>query len=449
MEPELYGHYTLFVTYINLFSIVAVLGMDKNLIKEVAKVPNDKPRCSSLLSFSIAVSFLLFVLLSLVILFFNKAFSIPSNMIHLFLTMLLIKVIISILDGFLQGAGLVVKATFFNILLNNFLKILLFVTLINLEMNLLYTALYSFILSEIITLVFRLGIIKKVLKSQSDKGELSKSYKKQFIKYSITMSLIAGMGLLLQNVDKIMIANLLDFSSVGVYKVSQNYVALITIFIVPFVAFWPVISELYSESKITEIEREMKRIVKIVTYLAVPMFFIFLFLDEKLLLIFGKSYVSDDSQKVLILLALAFLIDAISGPIGSILTMTKYAKYVLLNNIISLALNIVLNYIFIMKFGIVGVAIGTGISIIVNNLLSIIEVKILLGIFSYDYKNIIQIIVFSFINFMIGIHLKKWLYFDNIYFYIITFTVVLYIINFLAILSIHRQEVIQTLKKGC
>ena len=145
----------------------------------------------------------------------------------------------------------------------------------------------------------------------------------------------------------------------------------------------------------------MKKIVKIVTYLVIPMFFIFLFLNEKLLLIFGEDYVSEDAKIVLVVLAFAFLVDAISGPIGSILTMTNYAKYILVNNIISVVLNIILNFIFIKTLGIIGVAIATGISIIANNLISIIEVKLLLGIFSYDYKNLLQIFVFSTGNFIL------------------------------------------------
>jgi O-antigen/teichoic acid export membrane protein len=449
LKPELYGQYTMLQTYVNVLSVIAVLGMDRNLIKEVAIVSENKTKSSSLLVFSMKISLLIFLLLSIFVFIFHNKMLIESNMIHLFILMLLIQVIITILDGFLQGAGLIVKVTFLNILLNNFIKIILFVALVYFGTDGLYSALYSFILSEITTITVRIITLKKMIRGHiSLRDDLSHEQKNQFIKYSTTVALIGGMGLLLQNVDKIILANLLNFTSVGIYKVAQNYVALIAVFIAPFVAFWPVISKLYSENRIDEIEVAMKKIVKVVTCLVVPMFFIFLSISKKLLFIFGQTYVSDDANKVLIVLAFAFLIDAVSGPIGAILTMTKYAKYILINNIISLILNVVLTFIFIKIFGIVGVAIGTGISIIVNNLISIIEVKVLLGIISYDYKFFVQIVMLSILNFlacklMIGV-----LEIGNIYLYILSFGILIYAINGLILLLSYRKVIMNFYYKG-
>jgi len=449
LKPELYGHYTIFITYINVLSIIAVLGMDKNLIKEVAKVSDDKTQNSGLLSFAIKTSFLLFIILSIFIVVFHNEISVPLNLLHLFLLMLLIKVIILILDGFLQGKGLVVKVTFLNELINNFLKIIFFIIFIKLEINGLYSALYSFIISEIIAVIIRSSIIKKLLGNHiSPKDSFSRFERMQFIKYSMTMALITGIGLLLQNIDKIMIAYFLDLSSVGIYKVAQNYVTLIGVFITPFIAFWPVISKLYNENKIAEIQNEMRKIVKIVTYLVIPMFFIFLFLSEKLLLIFGREYVLENAKVVLIVLGLAFLIDAISGPIGSILTMTKYAKYVLINNIIALTLNVVLNFIFIKMFGIIGVAIGTGISIVANNLISILQVKVLLGIFSYDYKNIAQIFVLLIFNYILCQLFTKFLFIENTYLYLVVFAGLMYLFNGL-ILAFNYKKTLKNIYYQC
>jgi O-antigen/teichoic acid export membrane protein len=442
LEPETYGEFTMFVTFITLLSIISVIGMDRNLIKEVAKDSINKKLSNSWLYYSFKVSLILFVLISLFVYFFPNYISISSNTKYLFILMLLFKIASLLLDGFLQGAGFVVKVTSLNILLNNFLKIILFFIFYYFGFNGLSTALYAFIVSEMFTLFIRSVIIKSFLGSNlSFKENLTTGEKKLFIKYSVTMALITSIGLLLQNVDKIMISNLLDYNSVGIYKVAQNYVVLIGVFITPFVAFWPVISKLYSDNKILEIEIEMKKIVTIVTYLVIPMFFIFLFASENLLLIFGESYVSREAKIVLIVLSFSFLIDAISGPIGSILTMTNYAKYVLVNNIISLTLNIVLNYIFIKMFGIIGVAVATGLSIIVNNLLSIIQVKKLLGIFSYDFRNLRQIISLSILNYIICEVLMNTLNIDNTYLYLLIFGCVMYIINGLLLIIIYRRSI--------
>ena len=146
-------------------------------------------------------------------------------------------------------------------------------------------------------------------------------------------------------------------------------------------------------------------------------------------------------------MAFSFLIDAISGPIGSILTMTKYAKFILYNSIVALIVNIILNLILIDKFGIVGVAIATGISIILNNMLSILEVKILLGIFSYDSKNLVQIILLSAFNFILGELLSKIINMNSYFIQVIFYGVSIYIINMIVVVYIYRKDISIFLKE--
>lgn len=447
LSTEVYGQYTMYITYTNVLMIFAVIGMGDNLIKEVARVSEDKAKSSSLLSFSVKVSFSLFIITSIFAAVFHNFISTPLNMLYLFIIILFIKVAASILDGFLQGAGFVTKVTFFNVLLNNFLKAVIFVILIYLKFDGLNSALYSFIISEAAAIVLRIAIVKKFTGNKfSLRDDLSSNEKEQFLKYSLTVALIAGIGLLLQNVDKIMLDKMLNDTSVAIYKIAQNYVALIGIFVTPFIAFWPVISKLYKENKISEIQAEMRNIVKIVTYMVIPMFFLFYFLSGRMLSIFGESYVTADAKKVLLILSFAFLIDSISGPIGSILNMTKYAKFTLLNNVIAVLINVILNFIFIKKYGLAGAAVGTGIAIIANNLISIVEVKLLLGIFSYDLKYLIEFISFSIGNFFLSNWLSGILSFKNNFIYIIIFGIIVYVINMLIVFFIYRKIIIKFIK---
>lgn len=448
LSTDVYGQYTMYLTYTNVLMIFSVIGMSDNLIKEVARVSENKVKSSILLSFTLKISFVLFVITSIFAGLFHRAISTPLNMLHLFIIMLFIRVAASILDGFLQGAGFVVKVTFYNVLLNNLLKAVFFVILIYLKLDGLSSALLSFIISEALALLLRCVRVKKFTEDNfSLKDDLSSGEKEQFIKYSLTVALISAIGLLLQNTDKIMLDKLLNQTSVAVYKIAQNYVGLIGVFVTPFIAFWPVISRLYKENKISEIQAEMRKIVKIVTYLVVPMFFLFYFLNSRLLAIFGDKYVTDDAKKVLMILSFAFLIDSISGPIGSILNMTKYARFTLMNNIIALLLNIILNFILIKKYGIAGVAVGTAVSIIVNNLIAIAEVKFLLGIFSYDIKYLIQIISLSIFNLLLSGWLAGIINIKNDFIHIILFGSIVYAANMVIVFIIYRKMILQYIKK--
>lgn len=448
LNPELYGEYTMYLTYSTVFSIITILGMDRNLIKEVARYEGDVTKEKSLLRFSAQTSLLMTIVVAIILLLIQGFIGFSNYGLLLLLSMIVIISMIAILDGFLQGKGSVVQVTLLNTVVNNILKMVFFVVFVLLNVESLNAAILSFILSEIVTIIFRISHVSKKLRNIASQNlNLSLEEKRIFIKYSITVSLIAGIGLMLQNIDKIIISSYLDLNSVGIYKVAQNYVNLISVFVTPFIAFWPVISKLYNENNTKQIEIEMKRIVRLVTYLVIPMFFIFLFLGNDLLAIFGEVYVTKEAELTLVILSFSFLIDAISGPIGSILTMTKYAKLALYNNIVSLLINITLNLVLIGRFGIVGVAIATGISIVANNLISIIQVKLLLGIFSYDYKNLTQILSIGAINYLLGLILIELISTQNFYIRIIVFGVMLYILNLMILIIIQRKNIYKILAR--
>ena len=442
LNPELYGEYTMYLTYSTVFSTITILGMDGNLIKEVARFEGDATKEKSLLRFSTQISLLITIAVAGALFLLRRFIGFSNYGLLLLLSMIVIRSMIAILDGYLQGKGNVVRVTLLNSVINNILKMIFFAILILLNVDSMSAALFSFVLSEIVTIFLRTAQISNSLQIKTNSIlNLSLEEKRTFIKYSLTVALISGIGLMLQNIDKIMISTFLDLNRVGIYKVAQNYVSLISVFVTPFIVFWPVISKLYNENNIGQIEIEMKRIVRIVTYLVVPMFFIFLFLSNDLLAIFGEAYVTKEAKLVLIILAFSFLIDAISGPIGSILTMTKYAKLALYNNLTSLLINITLNFILISRFGIVGIAIATGISIIANNLISIIQVKLLLGIFSYDYRNLIQILSMGVVNYLLGVILIDAITFENIYIRIIIFGIAMYSLNLFVLAVNHRKNI--------
>lgn len=442
LNPELYGEYTMYLTYSTVFSTITILGMDGNLIKEVARFEGDATKEKSLLRFSTQTSLLITIAVAGALFLLRRFIGFSNYGLLLLLSMIVIRSMIAILDGYLQGKGNVVRVTLLNSVINNILKMIFFAILILLNVDSMSAALFSFVLSEIVTIFLRTAQISNSLQIKTNSIlNLSLEEKRTFIKYSLTVALISGIGLMLQNIDKIMISTFLDLNRVGIYKVAQNYVSLISVFVTPFIAFWPVISKLYNENNIGQIEIEMKRIVRIVTYLVVPMFFIFLFLSNDLLAIFGEAYVTKEAKLALIILAFSFLIDAISGPIGSILTMTKYAKLALYNNLTSLLINITLNFILISRFGIVGIAIATGISIIANNLISIIQVKLLLGIFSYDYRNLIQILSMGVVNYLLGMILIDAITYENIYIRIIIFGIAMYSLNLFVLAVNHRKNI--------
>jgi O-antigen/teichoic acid export membrane protein len=88
----------------------------------------------------------------------------------------------------------------------------------------------------------------------------------------------------------------------------------------------------------------------------------------------------------LIVLLLGQVINVISGPVGVILKMTHYQNALFLMILISIITNLVLNVIWIPKFGILGAASATAISIVIFNLLAIIFIRRKLNFYSFIPK---------------------------------------------------------------
>lgn len=423
LGPTLYGEYTVYITFTNIISIFTVFGLDNTLIKEIPLYNEGEKKY--ILRISLIFSLFLTLIFLTVLIFLNILIdSLNFNFLLLFLLVLL-KTLASIIDGYLQGKKQIVKATFHNNFLNNFLKIPLFLLFIFLNFNYLYSAIISYILSEFISLISRLVRFNFHTINYSEKFD-----SKIFFKYSFTLALVTGISLLLQNIDKIMISILLDYSDVGMYRISQNYVLLIGIFITPTIIFWPIISELYKKREIKLIELKMKKIILFISHIVIPVYVIIFFFQKDLLSIFGQEYITTDGQIVLIILTTAFLFDALAGPVGSLLTMTKYAHIVLINNLVGIMVNILLNIMLVENFGIKGIAFATGFVVLFVNIVSIIEVKFIIGIRYFNLKYFIKIVILLIGNLLFGFILNKIFIFNKEMFNFLFFSIVILISNF-------------------
>ena len=223
LSPLLYGEFTMYVTYSTILSIIPVMGMDRNLIKEVSRNEGNEKVQDSYLIFSMRVALVVLVFTSIIFFAFKEQMRASNYGVSILLLLTLIKSFIAIIDGYLQGIGKIEHVTLMNSILNNLLKIIFFVILIFQGMNSLNASIFSFVSSEIITILIRLKILFKSFRIQKYL-KISLESKREYLKYSLTVALISGIGLMLQNIDKVMISKLMSLSDVGIYKVAQNYV---------------------------------------------------------------------------------------------------------------------------------------------------------------------------------------------------------------------------------
>jgi O-antigen/teichoic acid export membrane protein len=106
------------------------------------------------------------------------------------------------------------------------------------------------------------------------------------------------------------------------------------------------------------------------TYLALATF------APVLLRIFGPSFVA--GQTVLTILSTAMLFSIATGPCTAVLLMGGKSSWNLLNTAAALVTNVILNLLLIPSFGMEGAAVAWAITLSLNNLLAVLEVRVLL-----------------------------------------------------------------------
>jgi len=109
---------------------------------------------------------------------------------------------------------------------------------------------------------------------------------------------------------------------------------------------------------------------------------------------------------VFFFLGLAKLIDMLTSVNSYIIIYSKYYRFNLYFLLFLAVLNLILNYFFIINYGIVGAALATMISMFLYNLMKLIFIKLKFNLFPFDI-NTIKILIISFIVFAIGHYLPN------------------------------------------
>jgi O-antigen/teichoic acid export membrane protein len=145
----------------------------------------------------------------------------------------------------------------------------------------------------------------------------------------------------------------------------------------------PMISDLYSRQEMEQLKRIYRTTTKWGMSFNLPIFLTIVFFAVPLLSIFGEEFIEGTTG--LIILAFGTLFNASTGVCGSMITMTGHSKLTFLNSIVNIMMNLILDILFIPRWGIAGAALAITLTKVAINTLRTIEVYLLLRIFPYDW----------------------------------------------------------------
>jgi O-antigen/teichoic acid export membrane protein len=218
-----------------------------------------------------------------------------------------------------------------------------------------------------ISIAFLFGwiVLRRILPSQVRPAPVQ-ARTREWLRLAIPLGLLNSIAIVLTQVDIILLGLLRNSTQVGIYSTSTRVASLVGIaeFAVN-AAYLPVVARLFAADRIERLRSGAPK----VTLAAVSLSFAFaaplIVFAPQILGLFGSSF--ESGAFILRVLCVTFLISAAAGQNGTLLTMTRHVRPVMIGSTLALVSNVALNLILIPLDGARGAAIAWLLSVIVWN----------------------------------------------------------------------------------
>ncbi|NEQ79530.1 MAG: oligosaccharide flippase family protein [Moorea sp. SIO2I5] len=213
---------------------------------------------------------------------------------------------------------------------------------------------------------------------------------KQLLTFSLPLAFGAFLWLVMIWTDILMLGYFRSATEVGIYRAASQTAFLMTIFSASLNSiFAPIIADLHHRKAIEKMGQIFQATTRWSLSLSVPLFLVVTAARQDILGIFGAEFVIGGLP--LVILGIGQLVRAGTDTATNTLIMSGHQYTKLFGDIGSTIVNIALNVLLIPRWGLMGAAIATGISISGVHLWRMLQVKLVLGIqpFNWSYFKII------------------------------------------------------------
>jgi len=250
--------------------------------------------------------------------------------------------------------------------------------------------LFALVAEGVLTLLLRIRALKKEYPGLI-RGALRQDVQSSLATRNVLVTSAPMFGISLTDslypfLDKVVLGAMVPLELVGIYRVAESIAMLNSTFVSPFTTFWPYISKLYHENRMPELADAYRIINLSIIALMLPFFLALIEVSKWALSLFGPEFAAH-GQIVLLILAFGFAVDAIAGPAGAVLKMTKHSKLSLMINTVLLVIYCALSYLLTRRYGVVGIASARTAVMVAGNLINVCANFVLLKILPYGWKH--------------------------------------------------------------
>lgn len=193
------------------------------------------------------------------------------------------------------------------------------------------------------------------------------------LRFAITVFITGFSHMLLTRTDRLMLGALGSSADVGLYNAAALVAAQLVLVLGSLnTIVAPLLSVTNSRGEMSKMKQLLKATTKWSFEVTLLGLLILVLFPKAIMGLFGADFVH--GWPVLVVLGLAQFVNASTGPAGYMLTMTGKEKVELINCLTLAAMNIGLNYFLIRRFGLIGAAIATGLSVSLVNIARLVEI---------------------------------------------------------------------------
>jgi O-antigen/teichoic acid export membrane protein len=392
LGPYSYGILVYAITLIGFMVIITVMGLDRLLVRNIAayNTNGNWELMKGLILYthcSVSITSLAFVMIAAGISWFTYKDSNPI----LFQTFCLALILLPLysLAGLRQAAlrGLH-KAIYAKIpeAANTLLfLIMLIIAFCVLSMEITPQRAISLnVLSMTITFSFGCYWLIKFIPMEV-KNSFPQYLKKDWIRSALPLLLIGGIELINSQTDILMLGALHNKEMVGIYSVARRG-SLLILFIMQAAnaGFAPIVSSIYVGGELKRLQEISTRYVSTITILSIPIALGMIFFGTFYLKLFGSGY--ESGKLPLIILSIGQLSVLTMSSAGTVLIMTGHERETALCTGCGALGNIIMNALFIPKWGMLGASIATMLCNIFWGTTLLWIANLRLGIFVFPIK---------------------------------------------------------------
>jgi len=194
------------------------------------------------------------------------------------------------------------------------------------------------------------------------------------LKSGYPLFLVAGLALIISWSSTIFLGIFGESRDVGIFNAAIRTANLMNFLLVSVnVIAAPKFAELFHKNDLKGLKDTAQDSTRLIFWFSLPIFILVLIFSKTIMGIFGEQFQS--GYKILMILVGAQYINVSTGSVGYLLMMCGHEKLLRNNTLIIAAINILMCFYFIPKFGILGAAIVSAISLMMQNIISLVLVR--------------------------------------------------------------------------